>query len=670
MSFCLSKNTGVETDLTFSSVKHAVQILTRDIQTTLTGTGPHHAIRVMPDKTLSEEAWRIVIRENGIEVYAGDDLGAVYGLLTLSERCLGIHPLAYWTGIKTKRQDTVQVPEGTWVSRPFRVRFRSWFVNDEVLFTCWHVTELERKETWLRVFETVLRCGGNMVIPGTDRAFDGEVLTDMAFEMGLWVTHHHAEPLGAKMFGRVYPDLVPSYSLYPDLFEGLWRDSARKHAGKRILWNVGFRGQGDMAFWHDDPAFDTPAKRGELISQVVARQMEIVREYDPHACFSSNLYGEMMALYREGHLHFPDEVIRVWGDNGYGRMVSRRQNRDNPRVDAMPGTDEAGKSGIYFHVSFYDLQAANHITPLQIPAEDLISELTAVLAHRGDALWNINVGPVKPHLFAIEIIRRMWQDGACRLPDAAQEYAGACLGRAQAAPLLLSYADAAVSYGPNRDDRAGEQFYHFTLRAICHALVRGETQHAVPSLLYLTGDMDFMGQISRIAGLVRPGCSSWRDYVRACRTAEDEADEPEVIHENLTLPGLIHLRGCESLYAVCQAVAHAAEGKDLQAFLWMDRALKAGEDAEREMHTAGRFAHFYDNDCFAGVALSNRVMRGVRNFLRLRGDGEMLYDWERQFLTVQDEKQIRLQTHRTVQLTDDELCLRLHGLAELEETLM
>lgn len=30
---------------------------------------------------------------------------------------------------------------------------------------------------------------------------------------------------GVRMFGRVYPDLQPSYTLYPELFEGLWGEA-------------------------------------------------------------------------------------------------------------------------------------------------------------------------------------------------------------------------------------------------------------------------------------------------------------------------------------------------------------------------------------------------------------------------------------------------------------
>jgi hypothetical protein len=255
--------------------------------------------------------------------------------------------------------------------------------------------------------------------------------------MGLWVTQHHSELLGARMFGRVYPDLTPSYGLYPEKYEALWQEAIDRYAGKRILWCIGFRGQGDHAFWDDDGAgFDTDEKRGRFISSVMRRQMELTRAKDPDALFSTNLYGELMGLYRQGFLTVPEEVVKIWGDDGFGRMISRRQENLNPRVDAMPGPEETGRHGIYYHVSFYDLQAANHITMLQVPVSLVIRELERVLERKADTLWNINVGSVRPHLFMLEIVRRMRRDGRCDPADAAREFAADYYGGGQAARVL------------------------------------------------------------------------------------------------------------------------------------------------------------------------------------------------------------------------------------------
>ena len=140
------------------------------------------------------------------------------------------------------------------------------------------------------------------------------------------------------------------------------------------------------------------------------------------------------------------------------------------------------------------------------------------------------------------------------------------------------------------------------------------------------------------------------------------------LRDTLLLQGTLHLTGCEGLYSFGQCAVHAVKGHDLQAYLWADRALDAhrrGLEATR--HVSGWFAHLYDNDCFTGVELTCRMLEGLRSWLRIRGDDDLMYDWEKQYLVSPEEKRVVLQTHRTVQLSDDELCLRLRGEAELEE---
>ncbi len=670
--FLLSLSTSILADENVPAVRSGVEILKRDMREILTGQGEKNVIRVVMDPSLEKESFRADVMPQEITLTCGDDLGAMYALLSVSERALGIRPLDWWMGILPKARQSVQVPCMTWKSPRYAVRFRGWFANDEVLFTLWHQEEAQRARVWKRLFEALLRCGGNMVIPGTDREYDGRALNQMALDMGLWITQHHTEVLGARMFGRVYPDLQPSYTLYPELFEGLWKEAVDLYAGKRVVWAVGFRGQGDKAFWNDDQGFDTDRKRGELISRVIARQMDMVREKDPNACFSTNLYGEMMSLYRQGDLRIPREVIKIWGDNGYGKMVSRRQGNHNPRTDAMPGEDEDGRNGIYFHVSFYDLQAANHITPLQIPAENVVAELEKVLSRNGGTLWNINVGSVKPHLFLLEVLRRVWTDGRCDAAQAARYFALSYYGTERAAGLLLDYGKTAPFYGPNGDDRAGDQFYHFPLRALARALMRGETDKALPELNWVSGEASFPGQLRDLWRVAESGRPAWKDYVEGCRRTMEGLPEDAAlrIKDTLLLAGILHETGCKGLSAFCQACAHALKERTLQAYLWTDRALSAFREALDAMQSvSGRFAHLYDNDCFVGVGLTCQVLTAMRGWLRIRGDGGMLYDWEKRYLVPPEENRVVLQTHRTVQLTDDELCKRLRGEIPMEYAL-
>lgn len=670
-SFILSLSTRIEAGFDSAPLRSAVDILRRDMQAGLKARGPENRICLVLSGGLGEEAYQAQVTPEEIRIACGDDLGAVYGLLSISERLLGVKPLDWWMGAAPRQADTVAVPCQAWASPAYRVRFRSWFINDEILFTGWHPEENQRAEVWKHAFEAILRCGGNMVIPGTDREYDGTVLNRMALDMGLWITQHHSEILGARMFGRVYPDLTPSYTLYPEKYEALWQEAIDRYAGERVVWCVGFRGQGDHAFWDDDDGgYDTDQKRGAFISSVMRRQIEMTRAKDPNARFSTNLYGELMVLYRQGYLTVPEDVIKIWGDNGFGRMVSRRQGNLNPRADAMPGLEEKGSHGIYYHVSFYDLQAANHITMLQIPPELIVKELGQVLSRRADTLWNINVGSIKPHLFMIDVVSRMWRDGACDWGEAARQFAADYYGDEKAAPALLRYGESAVFYGPNADDRAGDQYYHWPLRALARALLRGETEQPVKSMIWAAGNAPFPEQVKAFARVVKPGMTSWKKYLRLCEGIAD--DLPEEMADRLTqtmaLQGLIHLKGCEGLFFFCQACAHALGENDLQAYLWTDKALRAVREALSAMNAvSGRFAHIYDNDSFVAVRLTAQVLEGVRAWLRIRGDNENLYNWEKQFLAPIGEVRITLQSHRTQQLSDDELCLRLRGLVPMEE---
>ncbi len=669
--FVLNLSTRIAADEERKPLFHAAEVLRRDIRETLTGRGPENVIRVALDPTLGEEAYRAEVREEEIRLCCGDELGAVYGLLSVSEKFLGVKPLGWWMGLNPEKREKVLIPAQTWQSRAHRVRFRSWFINDEVLFTGWHLEENQRAEVWRRAFEALLRCGGNMVIPGTDREYDGTVLNEMALEWGLWITQHHSEILGARMFGRVYPTLTPSYAQYPEKYEALWQEAIDRYAGRKVVWAIGFRGQGDHAFWDDnDDGYDSDQKRGAFISSVMKRQMELVRKKDPDALFSTNLYGELMDLYRKGMLEVPGEVIRLWGDNGFGRMVSRRQENLNPRVDAMPGEGEPGRNGIYYHISFYDLQAANHITMLQIAPKKIAEELGRLLERGADTLWNINTGSIQPHLFMIDLIRRMWQSGTYDPDRAAAEFALDYYGTETAAGLLTGYAEAAVSYGPHEDDRAGDQYYHWPLRALARALMRGEWDRPVESMRWAAGDRPLREQVRVFAENVRPGIISWGEYARRCR--DTEAGLPERagkrIAQTMGLQGTIHRTGCEALYAFCQACAHEMDGRDLQAYLWTDRALQAAREGLRAMEeTSGRFTHLYRNDCFVNVRLTVQVLESVRSWLRIRGDGERMYDWEKAYLTPESEKRVTLQSHRTCQLSDEEMCRLMRGEIEPEE---
>ena len=666
--FELSLSTGIQADESLLPVHHAADILRRDIADCLSCEGTRNSIKVVFDQNLLPESYTCSVREKEILLCCGDELGAVYGLFSLSERLLKIYPFSWWNGLRSEKTKSVFVPEQKWSSPARRVRWRGWFINDEVLLDGWCTTPADRHRLWMRCFETLLRLGGNLVIAGTDRQYDGEIINRLASDMGLRLAQHHAEMLGAPMFARIWPDLIPSYAKYPEKFEALWRKGIGLNRGRHVLWTVGFRGQGDHAFWDDDPTLDTDEARGAFISEMICRQIGLVQETEPDAVFCTYLYGEMMSLYRDGYLKIPENVIKIWSDNGFGKMVSRRQGLSNPRVDAMPAANEAGLNGIYYHAGFYDLQAANHISMLQVPMPLVIHELKTVLEHGGDQCWIINSGSIRPHLFPLEVIRRMWTDGDCDPVQTAAEYARDYFGNENAGNLLTEYGEASVTYGPNEDDRAGDQFYHFPLREIANALVRNEKRSEKIAWFAPQKTMD--EQLAHLCRILSPGLTSWNKYEEACREAEKRlaGDHLQAFRDGPLTAAILHRSGTDSLYAFSMACRHALRKNDLQAFLWTDRALRKVRLSLDAMQEAehGMFLHYYRNDCFTNVGLTAQVLTGMRAYFRIRGDGTNQFDWERKYLIPQAETRVTLQSHITRQLDDETLAAGLRDVIPLE----
>lgn len=194
-------------------------------------------IRLLFTANLGSE--RYILREWGgaLEILAGDVRGFIYGVYAVSRELLGVQDFWFWNDQRFEPRDRIDVPKAFRLeSTPFAVRFRGWFINDEVLLHAWTV-DRRAERPWEMAFEALLRCGGNMVIPGTGQ--NAKKFRDLAAGMGLIITHHHAEPLGAEMFARAYPALNASYAEHPEKFHLLWERALEEQAHcENVFWRT------------------------------------------------------------------------------------------------------------------------------------------------------------------------------------------------------------------------------------------------------------------------------------------------------------------------------------------------------------------------------------------------------------------------------------------------
>lgn len=643
------------------AVQAAAADLRRDLATVLTVEEARSAnIELLDVPGAAPESYRVDVAPGGpvsLRVHAGDDLGFIYGLYAISRELLGVHDLWFWNDQTFERVAHIEVPDNFVLSStPAAVRYRGWFLNDEVLLRAW---TLDRSATkpWEMAFEALLRLGGNTVIPGTGTM--SRELRALAAGRGLAITHHHAEPLGAEMFARAHPDLTPSFTEHPDEFRALWRRALDDQSGMNVLWCLAFRGQGDRPFWDDDPQYTTTQDRGALLTSLIREQYEMVKAHDPGAPTCVYLYGETMGLYREGHLELPGDVIKIWADNGFGAMVSRRQGNDNPRVPALPSPGDPGRNGIYYHASFYDLQAANHITALQNRATDIEHELERVLAAGADDLWIVNCSNVKPHVYMLELIAQMWRDGSVDVDQHRRRYSETYFG-AQDGPavaeVIASYADHAVAYGAHWDEHAGEQFPTYVPRMLASQYLVDQGASRSEYLKWATGSPDLAGQAHWLENLARQGMKSYGKYVDQCReTAPGLQPRARALFEaSWLVQGLVYRHCFEASWHTAKSVVLALNEDWVHAFYEAGLARESFEAGDRALRDCerGKWTGFYANDCLTDVKQGVWVLDGLMAYLRNRGDGPHFYTWQREFLYPEMDRRVMLITNFENHLDD------------------
>jgi hypothetical protein len=664
--FTLTINTGLVFETAPDDpVSKAAAILRRDMEKILEASRePGGGIRILPsDPEISGENWIIEVSPDEILVRSGGSLGGVYALLFISETFLGVTPFWFWNDQAFTRRPSVPVPPGLYRSPRYAVRFRGWFVNDEVLIENW-AAEPVNTEHWRMVFEALLRLGGNMVIPGTDD--NSRKYRVLAADMGLWITHHHAEPLGADMFARVYPGITPSYFVNGTLFEQLWEQAVIEQKQFKVIWGLGFRGQGDRPFWADDPDSATAEQRGEVISGVINRQYEIVKRHIDNPVCCVNLYGEVAELYRKGNLRLPPGIIKVWSDNGYGRMVSRRQGNNNPRVHALPSPDDTGPHGIYYHCSFHDLQASNHLTMSPNPVEFLAAELQKSLETGAGEFWIINCGSLKPHVHPLDLVSVMWRTGQIEVCPWRLRYSETYYGKKNAeaiAALFCEYASCTVKYGPHEDDHAGEQIWHHPVRELLCRWMSGDTTSGLRELMWLTGDVSFPEQVKKLEVICQEALPRWEGFREKCTALlpELETGNLRLFLDSIFLQAHLQLTGVEGALAFCESFYAYASGDMAMAFRCADKSRSHYTESVKALYGAehDKWTGYYRGDCLTDIRLTASCLDALVSYLRITGDGPDFHTWERDFLVPVGEKEIMLLSSKQRALFNRELAAAL-----------
>lgn len=641
MQFILNSGTHVAEGET-RAVRNASEILKRDIRRVFPGPAvERNSIVFRNDPSAEQESFVLEVGKD-ITVIAGDDLGFVYGLLYISEKFLGVKPFWFWMDQKFEGSDSICVDHGIYSGvRPI-VKYRGWFVNDEVLIMKWNVNG-DSTEPWRMVFEALLRCGGNLVIPGTDK--NSRKYRELASDMGLWITQHHAEPLGAEMFVREYPGVTPSYDEHPELFHRLWEEAVLAQKDSKVIWTLGFRGQGDYPFWSDDKTgkYSTPEARGGLISDIIEKQRSLVLKHVKDPVFCTNIYGEITGLYEGGYITLAEDIIKVSADNGYGKMVARRQDKHSVRISSLPKA-RTEHGGIYYHVSFYDLQAANHITMLQNSVDFVNRELTEVIEKNAVDYWIINCSNVRPHVYFLDAIRKKWfgEEISDKTHSAvfSQVYFGGSRG---AAECLREYHEAIPAYGENEDEHTGEQFYNENVRYMVNQYIRDRSEPSGKLSWFAAGET-LWEQTEKFYGVCRLAVEKLRKYHEKCEEVSRgfSGDLKRLFDGTIMLHADIHRFCTEGMAVFADGLKLALSDDHFNAFMTLGRSAELYNKAVRAMRRSeyGIWKGFYFNECFADIKHTVYMIKKMMGVVREFGDNARHDLWYREAVYAPEDRKV------------------------------
>ena len=557
---------------------------------------------------------------------AGSDMrGTLYAIYQFSQQYLGVDPMYYWTDHQPAAHASIQISaklDDKFAAPVFR--YRGFFINDEDLLTGWAPGEAKDHSgislaVWNKIYETILRLKGNMVVAGT-WPFPNDPQDALIAERGLLLNQHHAEPLGVN-FSRWPHDVPYNFTADPQYIENAWKNAVAAYPKDQdILWEIGLRGLSDQPYSALDPSVRGNEKaQGRLISKAIAEQMQIVRDRYPKAVFITDLWMEGNNLMRSGDLVIPKDVITVWADTGYGYLRDENQ--------AGPG------QGAYIHVAMYN-GSANQLSELT-PVDRLFSSLGRFQKAGATDFLLVNTSDVRPvTMGASAVLDFGWKGASIGSSDDFYTHWSTEEFGAKAAPdvaaVYKAYFQAPAQLPGTPARPYGDNYYHTKARDLLRSVMVQWPTYGLP------GQSPFWAEPSIRPIPYNPDLSLQQaeNEIKACGDAEPRWDavwkqalaaEPLVALDRrdfyqagvLTMIA-INRDSNRMLLSVSQAIVALHKGDHATAVAKTNEALQAIDAIKASESKAeyGKWKNWYRGDWLTGVDRTRELVVDFAGYLQ------------------------------------------------------
>jgi len=577
-------------------------------------SGP--AIEIAAPTGGATESFSIQSRGNHVVLSGADMRGTIFAIYTFSQEWLGTDPMYYWNDHEPAKKAAIVIRAGLSKNYPSPLfKYRGFFINDEDQLTGWAPGEATdhsgiARPVMDKIFETILRLKGNMVVPGT-WTFSSDPQMKWAGERGLILNQHHAIPLGMNV--ARWPANVPyNYSQHPEILERAWTNAVHGYDPKQeILWSVGLRGLSDTAYNTMDPSVEGNDKlQGERISQAIAAQMRIVRAVNPNAQFVTDLWQEGARLKQQGYLKIPPEVTTVWADTGYGLIQDK---------------GHVGKGeGMYYHVAMLNGRA-NQLSEM-VPVDRIYSEFGRYIKAGATGYMLLNTSDIRAVSMTAKVVMdTAWgglpTDGA-RVTYAAWAKDQFGAGAADAVSKVWEDYFKAIPKLPSGDDY-GDQIYHTEARQMLMTTmvsppwynIVGQSAKWVPvRILGFNFDPNYGRDIERdyvattmarelkVCGEAQAG---WDAVLQQAKATQALVPKDRQAYYNAYVLNSIAMNrdGNRMLWLTADAIKSVQAGDKAKAHREVKEALAAIADIKRMEKSAeyGKWRNWYRGEWLVGV---------------------------------------------------------------------
>jgi hypothetical protein len=298
----------------------------------------------------------------------------------------------------------------------------------------------------------------------------------------------------------------------------------------------------------------------------------------------------------------------------------------------------------------------------------IIEEVENAFEARADTYLLLNSGNIRPHLYPLDLVSELWDKGTVNQDQHLERFIKRFYQseNKQIKKLYQNYFDQSIPYGENRDDRAGEEFYHHPARKIIGHWLQGKADIPLSKLFWATGEIPFDEQVIWFKNRCEGGLKGWEELLQQSRNLSNELDLEDQLrfYDQFAWHVELHVSGCKGFIALCYAYVHFKEQEYALAFVRVSQSIRHYNDSILALKRAehGKWENYYRADWLTNVKSTLYSLDALRKFIRMQEDSPDFFLWFKEYLMPETEKYIYLEnTHRNP-LSDDELSNRLEEL--------